>query len=162
MDGCVWNADCLLMCISEEFDKETGQMLSGLDKLPPDLKEYVEGDNKLFEREMEEWDALQARKLQQEKLALASVAAQPMSTEPCPQDNTGEPSLWTYCLRQPSLTVKETHSLLPQQPLSMTQSTWSSSRPPETPNTCRRTRREPSAKPQLSMMRRVQRPCSTQ
>ncbi|XP_056100540.1 ubiquitin carboxyl-terminal hydrolase 25 isoform X5 [Rhinichthys klamathensis goyatoka] len=89
--------------IEEEFDKETGQMLSGLDKLPPDLKEYVEGDNKLFEREMEEWDALQVRKLQQEKLALAaaaaaaataaSVAAQPMSTEPCPPDNTGEPSL---------------------------------------------------------------------
>lgn len=80
--------------IEEEFDKETGQMLSGLDKLPPDLKEYVEGDNKLFEREMEEWDALQARKLLQEKLALAaaaavaSVAAQPMSTEPCPPDNT--------------------------------------------------------------------------
>uniref|UniRef100_A0A8C2PT00 Ubiquitin carboxyl-terminal hydrolase 25 n=1 Tax=Cyprinus carpio TaxID=7962 RepID=A0A8C2PT00_CYPCA len=55
--------------IEEEFDKETGQMLSGLDKLPPDLKEYVEADNKLFEREMEEWDALQA-------------------TEPCPPDNT--------------------------------------------------------------------------
>ncbi|XP_026075872.1 ubiquitin carboxyl-terminal hydrolase 25-like isoform X3 [Carassius auratus] len=76
--------------IEEEFDKETGQMLSGLDKLPPDLKEYVEADNKLFEREMKEWDALQARKLQQEKLALAaaSVAAQPMCTEPCPPDNT--------------------------------------------------------------------------
>ncbi|XP_016112067.1 ubiquitin carboxyl-terminal hydrolase 25 isoform X6 [Sinocyclocheilus grahami] len=76
--------------IEEEFDKETGQMLSGLDKLPPDLKEYVEADNKLFVREMEEWDALQARKLQQEKLALAaaSVAAQPMSTELCPPDNT--------------------------------------------------------------------------
>uniref|UniRef100_A0A8C1X9U8 Ubiquitin carboxyl-terminal hydrolase 25 n=1 Tax=Cyprinus carpio TaxID=7962 RepID=A0A8C1X9U8_CYPCA len=65
--------------IEEEFDKETGQMLSGLDKLPPDLKEYVEADNKLFEREMEEWDALQARKLQQEKLALAAA------------NNTGEP-----------------------------------------------------------------------
>uniref|UniRef100_A0A673L947 Ubiquitin carboxyl-terminal hydrolase n=1 Tax=Sinocyclocheilus rhinocerous TaxID=307959 RepID=A0A673L947_9TELE len=92
--------------IEEEFDKETGQMLSGLDKLPPDLKEYVEADNKLFVREMEEWDALQARKLQQEKLALAaaSVAAQPMSTEPCPPDNTGEPftclNLWPYHLKQ--------------------------------------------------------------
>ncbi|XP_056322319.1 ubiquitin carboxyl-terminal hydrolase 25 isoform X2 [Danio aesculapii] len=83
--------------IQEEFDKETGQMLSGLDKLPPDLKEFVEADNKLFEREIEEWDALQARKLQQEKLALAaaaaaaaaaSVAVQPMSTEPCSPDNT--------------------------------------------------------------------------
>ncbi|XP_051971942.1 ubiquitin carboxyl-terminal hydrolase 25-like [Xyrauchen texanus] len=75
----------------EEFDKETGQMLSGLDKLPPDLKEYVEVDNKLFEKEMEEWDALQAHKLMQEKLALAaasSMTTQPMSTEPCPPDNT--------------------------------------------------------------------------
>uniref|UniRef100_A0A8B9LDX4 Ubiquitin carboxyl-terminal hydrolase 25 n=1 Tax=Astyanax mexicanus TaxID=7994 RepID=A0A8B9LDX4_ASTMX len=61
--------------IEEEFDKETGQMLSGLDKLPPDLKEYVKEDNQLFERELEEWDAMQARKAQQEKLALAAAAA---------------------------------------------------------------------------------------
>ncbi|XP_051540745.1 ubiquitin carboxyl-terminal hydrolase 25 isoform X3 [Myxocyprinus asiaticus] len=77
--------------IEEEFDKETGQMLSGLDKLPHDLKEYVQADNKLFEKEIEEWDALQARKLLQEKLALAaasSMTAQPMSTEPCPPENT--------------------------------------------------------------------------
>uniref|UniRef100_A0A8C2JPT5 Ubiquitin carboxyl-terminal hydrolase 25 n=1 Tax=Cyprinus carpio TaxID=7962 RepID=A0A8C2JPT5_CYPCA len=76
--------------IEEEFDKETGQMLSGLDKLPPDLKEYVEADNKLFEREMEEWDALQVRKLQQEKLALAaaSVAHDPEYMEQ--QSPTGD------------------------------------------------------------------------
>uniref|UniRef100_A0AAR2LMC1 Ubiquitin carboxyl-terminal hydrolase 25 n=1 Tax=Pygocentrus nattereri TaxID=42514 RepID=A0AAR2LMC1_PYGNA len=61
--------------IEEEFDKETGQMLSGLDKLPPDLKEYVKEDNQLFERELEEWDAMQARKAQQEKMALAAAAA---------------------------------------------------------------------------------------
>ncbi|TRY93323.1 hypothetical protein DNTS_022921, partial [Danionella cerebrum] len=74
------------------FDKETGQVLGGLDKLPPDLKEYVEVDNKLFVREIEEWDALQARKLQQEKLALATAAAaasvaaaQPMNTDTCSQ-----------------------------------------------------------------------------
>ncbi|XP_065116868.1 ubiquitin carboxyl-terminal hydrolase 25 isoform X7 [Paramisgurnus dabryanus] len=81
--------------ISEDFDKETGQMLNGLDKLPPDLKDYVEADNKLFEKEMEDWDALQARKLQQEKLALAAAAAnvavQPMNTEPCPTDDTAAP-----------------------------------------------------------------------
>lgn len=108
------------MCISEEFDKETGQMLSGLDKLPPDLKEYVEADNKLFQKEMEEWDTLQARKLQQEKLALAaaaaSVAAQPMSTEPSPPDNTGEPSLWTYRLRQLSLIQGNSFSALSTAP----------------------------------------------
>uniref|UniRef100_A0A4W4EMP1 Ubiquitin carboxyl-terminal hydrolase 25 n=1 Tax=Electrophorus electricus TaxID=8005 RepID=A0A4W4EMP1_ELEEL len=57
--------------IEEEFDKETGQVLNGLDKLPPDLKEYVREDNELFQRELQEWDAAQARKAQQEKLALS-------------------------------------------------------------------------------------------
>uniref|UniRef100_A0A8C8HW00 Ubiquitin carboxyl-terminal hydrolase 25 n=1 Tax=Oncorhynchus tshawytscha TaxID=74940 RepID=A0A8C8HW00_ONCTS len=45
--------------IEEEFNKETGQMLSGLDKLPPDLKAYVKEDNGLFDKEMEEWNTLQ-------------------------------------------------------------------------------------------------------
>uniref|UniRef100_A0A8C7VXU4 Ubiquitin carboxyl-terminal hydrolase 25 n=1 Tax=Oncorhynchus mykiss TaxID=8022 RepID=A0A8C7VXU4_ONCMY len=62
--------------IEEEFNKETGQMLSGLDKLPPDLKAYVKEDNGLFDKEMEEWNTLQARKAQQEKLALAVATAQ--------------------------------------------------------------------------------------
>uniref|UniRef100_A0A671WPR9 Ubiquitin carboxyl-terminal hydrolase 25 n=1 Tax=Sparus aurata TaxID=8175 RepID=A0A671WPR9_SPAAU len=61
--------------IEEEFDKETGQILSGMDKLPPDLKQFVKEDNELFDKEIEEWDALQARKAQQEKLALAAAAA---------------------------------------------------------------------------------------
>uniref|UniRef100_A0A3Q3M174 ubiquitinyl hydrolase 1 n=1 Tax=Labrus bergylta TaxID=56723 RepID=A0A3Q3M174_9LABR len=61
--------------IEEEFDKETGQILSGMDKLPPDLKQYVKEDNELFDKEIQEWDALQARKAQQEKLALATAAA---------------------------------------------------------------------------------------
>uniref|UniRef100_A0A8C9TZS9 Ubiquitin specific peptidase 25 n=1 Tax=Scleropages formosus TaxID=113540 RepID=A0A8C9TZS9_SCLFO len=52
--------------IEEEFDKETGQALSGLDKLPADLKEYVMEDNQLFDKELEEWDAMQARKARQE------------------------------------------------------------------------------------------------
>uniref|UniRef100_A0AAQ5X4B4 Ubiquitin carboxyl-terminal hydrolase 25 n=1 Tax=Amphiprion ocellaris TaxID=80972 RepID=A0AAQ5X4B4_AMPOC len=61
--------------IEEEFDKETGQILSGMDKLPPDLKHYVKEDNEQFDKEIEEWDTLQARKAQQEKLALATAAA---------------------------------------------------------------------------------------
>ncbi|XP_041863990.1 LOW QUALITY PROTEIN: ubiquitin carboxyl-terminal hydrolase 25 [Melanotaenia boesemani] len=87
--------------IEEEFDKETGQILSGLDKLPPDLKQYVKEDNELFDKEIEEWDILQARKAQQEKLALATAASataasststscsspQPMSIESSPPDN---------------------------------------------------------------------------
>lgn len=86
---------------SEEFDKETGQVLSGLNKLPPDLKEYVKEDNQHFERELEEWDTMQARKAQQEKLAMAAAAAaataspRPMSTETSPAENMGQPSQHT-------------------------------------------------------------------
>uniref|UniRef100_A0A8D3EAX6 Ubiquitin carboxyl-terminal hydrolase 25 n=1 Tax=Scophthalmus maximus TaxID=52904 RepID=A0A8D3EAX6_SCOMX len=61
--------------IEEEFDKETGQILSGMDKLPPDLKQYVKEDNELFDKEVVEWNTLQAHKAQQEKLALATAAA---------------------------------------------------------------------------------------
>uniref|UniRef100_A0A7N6BMF5 Ubiquitin carboxyl-terminal hydrolase 25 n=1 Tax=Anabas testudineus TaxID=64144 RepID=A0A7N6BMF5_ANATE len=68
--------------IEEEFDKETGQILSGMDKLPADLKLYVKEDNELFDKEIEEWDILQARKAQQEKLALATAAAAAASADP--------------------------------------------------------------------------------
>uniref|UniRef100_A0A8C6LHD0 ubiquitinyl hydrolase 1 n=1 Tax=Nothobranchius furzeri TaxID=105023 RepID=A0A8C6LHD0_NOTFU len=68
--------------IEEEFDKETGQILSGMDKLPPDLKRYVIEDNELFDKEVEEWDAMQARKAQQEKLDLASAAAASTAQDP--------------------------------------------------------------------------------
>ncbi|XP_029925180.1 ubiquitin carboxyl-terminal hydrolase 25 isoform X4 [Myripristis murdjan] len=107
----------------QEFDKETGQMLSGLDKLPPDLKQYVKEDNELFDKEIEEWDALQARKAQQEKLALATAAAstlaassastsssspQPMSIESSPPDNT-VPQQDPEYMEQPSPTNDSKH-----------------------------------------------------
>ncbi|MEQ2274591.1 Ubiquitin carboxyl-terminal hydrolase 25, partial [Xenotaenia resolanae] len=103
--------------IEEEFDKETGQILSGMDKLPPDLKHYVKEDNEQFDKEIEEWDAMQARKAQQEKLALAAAAVsaapsststsssspQPMSIESSPPDNT-VPQQDPEYLEQPSPT----------------------------------------------------------
>uniref|UniRef100_A0A1A8NWS4 Ubiquitin carboxyl-terminal hydrolase 25 n=2 Tax=Nothobranchius TaxID=28779 RepID=A0A1A8NWS4_9TELE len=104
--------------IEEEFDKETGQILSGMDKLPPDLKRYVIEDNELFDKEIEEWDAMQARKAQQEKLDLASAAAastaasststsssspQPMSIESSPPDNAAPQQDPEY-MEQPSPT----------------------------------------------------------
>uniref|UniRef100_A0A8C0VH31 Ubiquitin carboxyl-terminal hydrolase 25 n=1 Tax=Cyanistes caeruleus TaxID=156563 RepID=A0A8C0VH31_CYACU len=54
--------------IQEEFNKETGQILVGMDTLPSDLRDYVKEDNKRFEKELEEWDAELAQKTQQEKL----------------------------------------------------------------------------------------------
>ncbi|XP_063059039.1 ubiquitin carboxyl-terminal hydrolase 25 isoform X2 [Engraulis encrasicolus] len=61
--------------IEEEFDVETGLLLSGLSKLPAELQEYVKEDNLQFERELKVWDMLQARKAQQEKQALATATA---------------------------------------------------------------------------------------
>uniref|UniRef100_A0A2K6FYR8 Ubiquitin carboxyl-terminal hydrolase n=1 Tax=Propithecus coquereli TaxID=379532 RepID=A0A2K6FYR8_PROCO len=54
--------------IQEEFNKETGQALVGIETLPPDLRDFVEEDNQRFEKELEEWDAQLAQKALQEKL----------------------------------------------------------------------------------------------
>ncbi|XP_029030412.1 ubiquitin carboxyl-terminal hydrolase 25 isoform X2 [Betta splendens] len=108
--------------IEEEFDKETGQILSGMDKLPADLKQYVKEDNELFDKEIEEWDILQARKAQQEKLALATAAAasaasststsssspQPMSIESSTPDNA-VPQHDPEYMEQPSPTNDSKH-----------------------------------------------------
>lgn len=52
-----------------------------MDKLPPDLKQYVKDDNELFDNEIEEWDYQQAPKAQQEKpLALATAATSASAT----------------------------------------------------------------------------------
>uniref|UniRef100_A0A8C5G7F7 Ubiquitin carboxyl-terminal hydrolase 25 n=1 Tax=Gouania willdenowi TaxID=441366 RepID=A0A8C5G7F7_GOUWI len=64
--------------IEEEFDKETGQILSGMDKLPPDLKQYVKEDNEMFDKEIEEWDVL---------TSTSSSSPQPMSIESTPQQD---------------------------------------------------------------------------
>ncbi|XP_019713291.1 ubiquitin carboxyl-terminal hydrolase 25 isoform X6 [Hippocampus comes] len=109
--------------IEEDFDKETGQILSGMDKLPPDLKQYVKEDNELFDKEIEEWNALQARKAQQEKLALAAASAaasaasstsisssspQPMSIDCSPPDNAAPQHDPEY-MEQPSPTSDAKH-----------------------------------------------------
>ncbi|XP_062367603.1 ubiquitin carboxyl-terminal hydrolase 25 isoform X4 [Cinclus cinclus] len=79
--------------IQEEFNKETGQILVGMDTLPSDLRDYVKEDNKRFEKELEEWDAELAQKAQQEKL-LSQIPRAP-APSPAP---AGEPEY----LEQPS------------------------------------------------------------
>lgn len=56
---------------AEEFNKETGQALVGLETLPPDLRDFVEEDNQRFEKELEEWDTQLAQRTLQEKLLAA-------------------------------------------------------------------------------------------
>ncbi|XP_053561989.1 ubiquitin carboxyl-terminal hydrolase 25 isoform X2 [Bombina bombina] len=63
--------------IQEEYDKETGQVLTGMDTLPPDLKEFVKEDNRSFEKEIEDWDKEQLRKAEQEKMLLSQKTLKP-------------------------------------------------------------------------------------
>lgn len=53
---------------AEEFNKETGQALVGIETLPPDLRDFVQEDNQRFEKELEEWDAQTQRALQEKLL----------------------------------------------------------------------------------------------
>ncbi|NXV44034.1 UBP25 hydrolase, partial [Uria aalge] len=87
--------------IQEEFNKETGQILVGMDTLPSDLRDYVKEDNKRFEKELEEWDAELAQKAQQEKLSQIPRAPAP---SPAPVQ-AGEPEY----LEQPSRTDLSKH-----------------------------------------------------
>ncbi|XP_026519899.1 ubiquitin carboxyl-terminal hydrolase 25 isoform X6 [Notechis scutatus] len=64
--------------IQEEFNKDTGHMIVGLDTLPPDLRDFVKEDNKRFEKELEEWDAQVSLKTQQEKIS--PMPRMPMSS----------------------------------------------------------------------------------
>lgn len=82
--------------IQEEFNKETGQALVGIETLPPDLRDFVEEDNQRFEKELEEWDAQLAQKALQEKL----LAAQKLR-ESEPSVTTGQAGEPEY-LEQPS------------------------------------------------------------
>ncbi|XP_040518390.1 ubiquitin carboxyl-terminal hydrolase 25 isoform X8 [Gallus gallus] len=88
--------------IEEEFNKETGQILVGMDTLPSDLRDYVKEDNKRFEKELEEWDAELAQKAQQEKL-LSQIPRAP-APSPAPVQ-AGEPEY----LEQPSRTDLSKH-----------------------------------------------------
>ncbi|XP_053312845.1 ubiquitin carboxyl-terminal hydrolase 25 isoform X4 [Spea bombifrons] len=63
--------------IQEEYDKETGQVLTGMDTLPHDLREYVKDDNRHFEKELEEWDKEQLRKAEQEKMLISQKTLKP-------------------------------------------------------------------------------------
>ncbi|CAI5772717.1 ubiquitin carboxyl-terminal hydrolase 25 isoform X1 [Podarcis lilfordi] len=69
--------------IQEEFNKETGLMVVGMETLPPDLRDYVKEDNKRFEKELEDWDAQIALKAQQDKTLTSPTPGVPMpSTTP--------------------------------------------------------------------------------
>lgn len=107
---------------AEEFDKETGQVLCGMDKLPADLRQYVQEDNDLFDTEIEEWDVLQAPKAEQGKsLALAtsgsatcsvftpSCSPQPLSIKTGPPAVQGQSEDSLICIEGGPTSTGPTH-----------------------------------------------------
>lgn len=48
--------DRLPHLITEDTDDETGQVLHGMDSLPPILRRYVHEDNRWFQQELSEWE----------------------------------------------------------------------------------------------------------
>ena len=48
---------CLLTLVRpDDTDVETGQVLHGMDSLPPVLRRYVHEDNRWFQQELSEWE----------------------------------------------------------------------------------------------------------
>uniref|UniRef100_A0A3B3ZZL2 Ubiquitin carboxyl-terminal hydrolase n=1 Tax=Periophthalmus magnuspinnatus TaxID=409849 RepID=A0A3B3ZZL2_9GOBI len=48
--------DRMPQLITEDTDDETGQVLVGMDSLPPVLRRYVHEDNRWFQQELSEWE----------------------------------------------------------------------------------------------------------
>uniref|UniRef100_A0A667YTQ0 Ubiquitin carboxyl-terminal hydrolase n=1 Tax=Myripristis murdjan TaxID=586833 RepID=A0A667YTQ0_9TELE len=70
--------DRLPHLIAEDTDDETGQVLHGMDTLPPILRRYVHEDNRWFQQELSEWE---------EQFCQTA----PPEGEPVPAEATGTP-----------------------------------------------------------------------
>ncbi|XP_017275430.1 ubiquitin carboxyl-terminal hydrolase 28 isoform X3 [Kryptolebias marmoratus] len=82
--------DRLPHLITEDTDDETGQVLQGMDSLPPVLRCYVQEDNRWFQQELSEWEEqfCQTATPQEESAATAeppSSSLQQTPVEPAPQ-----------------------------------------------------------------------------
>ncbi|XP_062867188.1 ubiquitin carboxyl-terminal hydrolase 28 [Trichomycterus rosablanca] len=64
--------DSLPHLIAEDTDDETGQVLQGMDSLPPVLKRYVREDNRWFQQQLREWEEQYCQAHQDEPQTLLS------------------------------------------------------------------------------------------
>ncbi|KAM4619759.1 ubiquitin carboxyl-terminal hydrolase 28 [Polymixia lowei] len=82
--------------IAEDTDNETGQVLQGMDSLPPILRRYVHEDNRWFQQEISEWEEQFCQTVPpQGELASAAVAPAPEAPSPGPatmQEAQAEPT----------------------------------------------------------------------
>lgn len=65
--------------MAEDMDDETGQVLHGMDSLPPVLKRYVREDNRWFQQQLREWEEQYCQTHQDEPQILLSFS--PTNTE---------------------------------------------------------------------------------
>ncbi|CAB1448199.1 unnamed protein product [Pleuronectes platessa] len=82
--------DRLPYLITEDTDDETGQMLHGMDSLPPVLRRYVHEDNRWFQQELSEWEEQFCQTAAPQGETTASVEipnpdVQQAAVEPAPQ-----------------------------------------------------------------------------
>uniref|UniRef100_A0A8C8F474 Ubiquitin carboxyl-terminal hydrolase n=1 Tax=Oncorhynchus tshawytscha TaxID=74940 RepID=A0A8C8F474_ONCTS len=86
--------DRLPHLIAEDTDDETGQVMQGMDSLPPILGRYVRQDNHWFQQELREWEEQLYQPPQQEPAAptAASTSTRVPSKK---KDESAEPSLHT-------------------------------------------------------------------
>ncbi|XP_039888346.1 ubiquitin carboxyl-terminal hydrolase 28 isoform X1 [Simochromis diagramma] len=88
--------DRLPQLITEDTDDETGQVLHGMDSLPPILRRYVHEDNRWFQQELSEWEEqfCQTATPQEESTASAEPTSpsldniQQSPVEPAPQSGS--------------------------------------------------------------------------
>ncbi|XP_036099303.1 ubiquitin carboxyl-terminal hydrolase 25 [Molossus molossus] len=124
--------------IQEEFHKETGQALAGMETLPPDLRAFVEEDNRRFQDELEEWDAQaqaapQGAPAAQARREAAAAAAQAGEAEYLEQPSRNDFS--KHLKEETARTIaKASHEHEDDSPEAVLQSTPESSpgRPPST------------------------------
>lgn len=71
----------ILYVTSEDTDDETGQVLRGIDSLPPLLRRYVHEDNRWFQQELSEWEQEQFCQTAAPQ-GESTVSAEPPNTSP--------------------------------------------------------------------------------
>lgn len=76
--------DNLPYLIAEDTDNETGQVLKGMDFLPPILRRYVREDNRWFQQELREWEE-QFCQAQHEELQVHQTDTSTNTEEPVPE-----------------------------------------------------------------------------
>uniref|UniRef100_A0A4W5QKH6 Ubiquitin specific peptidase 28 n=1 Tax=Hucho hucho TaxID=62062 RepID=A0A4W5QKH6_9TELE len=81
--------DRLPHLIAEDTDDETGQVMQGMDSLPPILGRYVREDNRWFQQELREWEEQFYQPPQQEPAApTAASTSTPVTPDPSTEFTT--------------------------------------------------------------------------